>query len=76
MWARSEDRSSIASGDRAMFMLQNDRLRPVLFASFSSRFLTPVSTRTVNVEGMGNRARDGLCTYCHKVRSLQLTSGG
>src|SRR4051812_15093254 len=28
---------------------RNDRLRPVLFASFSSRFLTSVSTRTVNV---------------------------
>ena len=28
---------------------RNDRLRPVLFASFSNRFLTSVSTRTVNV---------------------------
>ena len=28
---------------------RNDRLRPVLFASFSSRFLTSVSTRKVNV---------------------------
>ena len=28
---------------------RNDRLRPVLFASFSSRFLTSLSTRTVNV---------------------------
>src|SRR5712692_6046929 len=28
---------------------RNDRLRPVLLASFSSRLLTSVSTRTVNV---------------------------
>jgi hypothetical protein len=35
--------------------------------------LTSVSTRTVNVvEDMANRSRDGLCTYYHKVRSLQL----
>ena len=46
---------------------RNDRLRPVLFASFSSRFLTSVPTRTVKVvDGMADRSGDGLCTYYHK----------
>src|SRR5436309_2762505 len=47
---------------------RNDRLRPVLLASFSSRLLTSVSTRTVNVvEDIAKLPCNGLCTNYHKV---------
>jgi hypothetical protein len=42
---------------------RNDRVRPVLFASFSTRFLTSGSTRTVKViDGTVSSFRDRLCT--------------
>src|SRR5271166_315791 len=41
---------------------RKERVRPVLLASFSSRFLTPGSTRTVKVvEGIGP---DSIVFYC------------
>src|SRR6478672_609827 len=52
---------------------RNDRLRPVLLASFSSRLLTSVSTRTVNVvEGIANYLVMACVQITTRYESLQI----
>src|SRR5258708_10084375 len=52
---------------------RNDRLRPVLLASFSSRLLTSVSTRIVNVvEGIANYLVTACVQITTRYGSLQI----
>src|SRR5258705_5148184 len=52
---------------------RNDRLRPVLLASFSSRLLTSVSTRTVNVvEDIANYLVTACVQITTRYGSLQI----